>query len=176
MRDHIRMQEGRLGGFVFYSADLGNPSSADAAINALASAEADGANADLIVRAFDDTAEEGVYVTFEVPASASQVTLRLHSRAKTGPVGVKIVKLNWYEREVSDNAAVTAWSAAVQIGSVGIGNTDALFDVQAQTLPLVALGLTPGKEHQIELCRDATDVGDTLVGDWILYRLEMEFG
>tara|TARA_Y100000310_G_scaffold326046_1_gene390412 strand:- start:390 stop:941 length:552 start_codon:yes stop_codon:yes gene_type:complete len=159
----------------FYSADFGNPSSADAAVNALASAEADSVNADITIRAYDDTAEEGVYIDLDVPLGATNIVLGIRSRANAAPAGISVVPINWYSRIIADGAAVGAWSAAVQLTDIAIAAGDADFDVQTQTHLIGTLGLVAGDAYQIEFTRDATDPTSDLIGDWCQHWLSVGF-
>jgi hypothetical protein len=161
--------------YCFYADQLTSPNNADWAINALAPANADSLNNALIVRAFDDTAVEGVGFTIEIPADATGMIIGIRGRAQTAPGAAKQVILNLYARAITDNTAVGAWSGAQAMTAIDIPtNTRFQFDTDvSQTF--AALGITPGSIAQFELVRNGADGNDTLVGDWNLLELMITF-
>jgi hypothetical protein len=157
----------------FYAANFDSPNNANWAVNALAPAQADSLNNALTVRAFDDTAEEGVGFTLRIPAWATNVTFRTTGRAAAAP-GVAASVGPWiYYRNIPDNAAVGAWSAAVALTVLTIP-TNTNFQEDADTRTLTSLSLSPGGLYQFELTRNPGVAGD-LTGDWLLLELSVEF-
>ncbi|RYF18862.1 MAG: hypothetical protein EOO77_10730, partial [Oxalobacteraceae bacterium] len=71
--------------FYFYADQLDNPTSSDWSVNLLAPASNDATNGALVVRAFDDTAEEGVGFMLSIPTGVTTLNLRLKGRAATAP-------------------------------------------------------------------------------------------
>jgi hypothetical protein len=159
----------------FYAEHLDSPNNANWVVNALAPASADSANAALVVRRFDDTAEEGVGFKVETPVGATSIVLAFRARAQTAPTATKQVILRLYTREIPDNAAVTAWSAATQLTAIDIPITNAYFQYDTQTIALSTLGLTAGRVTQFELTRYGGAAADTLVGDWDLLEVKVDF-
>jgi len=158
----------------YFSGDLDTPVNSDWTVSARANASADTNNNGLTVRRFDDTTEEGVSFNIDIPSTATNMKISFKSRAETAPGGAQTVAVNFYEREIPDNAAVTAWSSAVQLTDLDIP-TNEFFQLDTETLTLAALGLTAGSTHQIEITRDTADAGDTLSGDWSLLFIKIEF-
>ncbi len=151
-----------------------NPVNADFAVNALAPAQADSNNAALIVRAFDDLAEEGVAFGLTLPSHSSSVVLRLTSRAATAPVGVDGVVPKLYARTIPDNAPVGAWSAGDAIGEVSIPSNE-FFQYDTFIISFATLGIAPDTYVQFELTRDPAEPADDLVGDWFLLEVGLSF-
>lgn len=164
---------------LFYADQFDNPINSDWVINALAPAIKDPSNNALTVRAFDDSAEEGVGFILSIPSGATQMKLSFKSRAKTAPTGgAKEVALNLYTREIPDNAAVGSWSGENNINSVislPVSSTDFQYDEHTFTLASMANVLTAGRLYQFELTRDHDAASDTLVDDWYLLELIVEF-
>jgi len=165
------------GGFPIYNiyADMvENPNNADWTVNALAPAASDSNNNGLTVRLFDDGTDEGIGFTLRIPTGATNIKFSFVSRAESTPGGAVQVALDVYEREIPDNSAVTAWSAATSLTLLDFP-TNENFQYDDQTISLVTLGLTAGSTHQFELARDTDDGDDDLVGDWALLEIIVEF-
>lgn len=163
-----------LGKYTFIADQFESPNNADWAVNALAALGADSNNGGLPTRTFDDASEEGVGFSCEVPEGATSMTLRIRARAETAPGAPASVALNLYERALPDNAAVTSWSSAIGLTNVAIPANEN-FQEDEETLTLATAGLTAGQMHQFELTRDGGDASDTLIGDWTLHSLVVEF-
>ena len=159
----------------FFADQLDNPNSADWTVNALAPAAADSNNAGLTVRLFDDTTEEGVGFITEIPSGKTNIKLSLRSRAETGPAGAVAAVPKLYNRGIPDDAAVQAWSAGTLLSAISLPITTEFFQYDTQIITLASMGITAGEVTQFELTRVGTDAGDTLVGDWALLELIVEF-
>lgn len=151
-----------------------NPVNADFVVNALAPAEADPLNTALVVRAFDDAVEEGIAFGFTIPSGATNMNIRLISRAAAAPGVVVGVAPILYARTVPNNAPVTAWSAGSAFGPISIP-TNTNFQYDNFTLSLISLGITDGTYVQFELTRDPVDPDDDLLGDWLLLEVGISF-
>ncbi len=160
--------------FQFFADQLENPNNADWVVNALAPASADSNNAGLTVRLFDDTTEEGVGFTIEVPAGATNIVFDFVARAETAPGIANTVGLNIYNRGIPDNAAVQAFSAATQLTDIDIP-TNEFFQEDTQSVTLATLGVTAGETTQFELTRVAPTGGTDLTGDWDLLLCKVSF-
>jgi hypothetical protein len=160
---------------LLYGDQLDNPVTADWAVNALAPAVADSLNSGLTVRRFDDTVEEGVGFIFTViPPQATVMKLTFKSRAQTAPGGPVQAVPRLYRRIIPDDAAVGAWSAGLDLTPIDIpANTN--FQYDDQTLTLASLGLAPGDLVQFEVTRNPASGSDTLVGDWDVVEIGVEF-
>jgi hypothetical protein len=164
-----------FGPLQLYSDQLENPNSADWTVNALAAAEADDNNAGLTVRAFDDTTEEGVGFTLEIPAGVTNMTIRFRGRARTGDVAARTVGLKLYNRGIPDNAAVQAWTAGTALTDIDLPATTEYFQYDEQTISLATLSLTAGEVTQFELTRVNPAGGTELTGDYLLHEIQVEW-
>jgi hypothetical protein len=160
--------------YQFNADQLDSPNNANWAINALAPASADTVNNALVVRRFDDTAEEGVGFIIDIPSGATNITIAPKARAQTAPGGAVQVILRIYTRDVPDNAAVGAWSSATALTAIDIP-TNAYFQYDSQTISFATLSLTAGRVTQFELTRYGASASDTLTGDWDLVELMISF-
>lgn len=165
-----------LESFQFFADQFENPVNTDWIINALAPAVPDSINTNKIVRAFDDTVEEGIGFTIRIPAGAKSMILKPVSRALTGPPASRTVGLKLYQQGDPDNAAQDGWSAAIQLADIDIPTTTDFFQHDSETLLLATIGVVADEITHFELTRDPTPVGGTnLVGDWLLLMLGVEF-
>jgi len=160
--------------FQFFADQLENPVNADWTVNALAPAVADSNNAGLSVRLFDDTTEEGVGFTIEVPANATNIVFDFVARAETAPGIVNTVGLDIYNRGIPDNAAVQAWSSATALADLDIP-TNEFFQEDSESVSLATLGVTAGETTQFELVRTLPGAGTDLTGDWDLLLVKVSF-
>lgn len=159
----------------FYVGQLDYPNNSDWAVNALAAPVADSNNAGLTVARFDDTTEEGVGFEISVPTGKTNIKLSLKSRAETGPGGVVAVVPKFYNRGVPNNLAVESWTSGTLLTALSFPVTTEFFQYDSQTFTLASLGITAGELTQFQLTRVGTDGGDTLVGDWTLIEILVEF-
>ena len=160
--------------FTFQADQFDSPVNANWAVNSLAPAAADSVNAAITVRRFDDTTEEGVGGLVTVPPGAVNVNFIFKWRAQTAPGGAAGVQPTYYTRSIPDNAAVGAWSAAVNFTALAVP-TNANFQYDNQVISLATLGWTVNTLRQFEITRRGTQAGDTLAGDWVLAELILEF-
>ena len=158
----------------YYADQMDFPVNSDWAVNAYAPIAAGSINPALVVRRFDDTAEEGIGFTLELPTAATNIIFYIKSKAQTAPGAARQVILRLYKRDIPDNAAVGSWSAATQLTAIDIP-TNAFFQYDSQTISFASLGLTAGRATQFEITRYGGSGSDTLVGDWNLLLMRVEF-
>ena len=158
--------------YYFLADQFEYPNSSDWAVNSSAPVVSDTTSVGLMVRRLDDSSEEGVGFTLLVPTSATNLTFYFRSKAETAPGSAKKVKIRIYKREISDNAAVGAWSSAYALTDIDIP-TNVYFQLDSQTVSLASLGVTAGNLVQFELTRNGADAGDTLSGDWDLLSVRV---
>jgi len=154
---------------------LDSPNNADWAVNALAPAATDSNNSALVVRLFDQTTEEGVGFTLEIPTGFTNIVVGLRSRAETSAGSNLGVVPKLYVREMPDNAAVESWSAGTDMTTITMGTSNEFFQYDSQTIALSTLGLVAGRVAQFELTRNTGAGGDILVGDWALLEIRVSF-
>jgi Collagen triple helix repeat (20 copies) len=156
------------------AADFDEPNNADWAVAAIAVIGADSVNPMMVTRRFADTAEQGVGFDLPVPAFATQLTFSLVWRAQVAPGGAVGVQPALYRRQIPNNVAIPAWSAALLLTALAVP-TNVLWQYTSQTISLATLGLTAGLSAFFELTRQPAAAGDTLVGEWDLYRVAVTF-
>jgi len=156
----------------FYADQVDSPNNANWAVNANAPASSDSANSALLVRRFDDTAEEGIGFEMFIPAGITTLTLGIKARAQTAPGTAQTVIMRLYNRQIPNNAAITAWSAALQLTTLSVP-ANAFYQYYSQAITLATLGITAGRTVQFELTRQGSNASDTLVGDFDLFELSV---
>jgi hypothetical protein len=110
----------------------------------------------------------------ETPTGTTNIQFSFRSRAQTAPTIAKQVILKLFTREIVDNSVPSAWTAGTVLTGIDITNTaNWLYD--SQTISLATLSLTAGRTTQYEMTRDATHASDTLVGDWDLAMVKMNY-
>jgi hypothetical protein len=160
--------------FSYFANSLDTPNNADFAVNALAPVTTDPTYAALNVRSFSNTVEQGVGFTLSIPLGATQMTFKIRGRATTAPGAVSVVQPRLYFRQLPNNAALGAWSAAQELTNVSIP-TNAFFQYSTQTVSLTTLGLTADRLYQFELTRRVTGVTGTNLGSaFLLAELTVE--
>ena len=158
-----------------YSADeLDSPNNSDWPVNALAPVATDSVSNALKVRRFDDTTDEAVGFLIRVPSGATNMVVKLNSRAQTAPGSSKTVSLKLQTRGIPNNAAVESWASVVEMINFTMP-TNTYFQKDSQSISLSSLGMTAGGLEQVTLYRDGGDAGDTLVGDWTLLSINISF-
>ena len=160
--------------FHFFADQFDNPNNSDWAVNSLAKATKDTNNNAVTVRAFDDTTEEGVGFSIEIPASAENIVIELRSKAETAPATAKQVVHKLYLREFPDNVAEEAWSSGTEMNPIDIP-TNEFLQYDTQIFTLASLELVAGRVVQIELTRNPGSASDTLVDDWNLVAVKVSF-
>lgn len=158
---------------IFVADNFFSPNSSDWAVSPFASLGADNINNALRTRRFDDTNNEGIGFILDVPINATAVTFKITHR-RQGTNAAQNVVLQLYEREIPDNAAITTWSSAINLGTFNLPN-NLNWQRDTVTLSLATLNLIAGSLHQIEIIRNASSATDNLIGDWSLLSLVIEF-
>jgi len=159
------------------SDDFRNPTTADWAVNALAPSIPDPINSGLHVRAFDDTAEEGVGFSVRIPASATALTLQIELRKQTAAAGTII--FNLYTRRINNAGLVSAWSILgnSQLLPIIAGIADANWQYVTMASKLfttyaAATRPTIGETSQFQLTRSTAD---TTTDDVFVERVIVNF-
>jgi hypothetical protein len=149
-----------------------NPVTNDYTVSVIAPAIVDPDIPSMIVRAFDDGIPEGIATVFDVSSDAKSMALELKCRARTAPASSALCKMKFYARELSVDSAIGAWASSSF--DLPFGNNDN-FTVISISNDLSSWNLEAGKQFQIEIARDITDVGDDLVGDMLMFDLTLKF-
>jgi len=157
----------------YYADQLDFPVNSDWAVNARAAAAVDSNNNGIKVRLFDDTTDEGVGFNTRIPAGATGFNIHTVSRAEATPAGAVAVRRQLYARDFPDNAAVGSWNSTALADAAF--TTNELWQYDTDSVALASLSLTAGEEIQFELVRDADHANDTLVSDWALYSIMIEW-
>jgi hypothetical protein len=163
--------------FTNYANSFDTPNNADWTVNAFAPTITDPVNAALNVRSFSNTTETGVGFTCTVPAGATQATFRFRGRAASAIAGAaNVVGLRVYYRAIPSNAAVSAWSGALDLNNLAIPASNVFFQNFAQSATIAAAGLTAGTTYQFELTRKVAPAGGTqLAAAFLLAEVTFEF-
>lgn len=160
--------------FTYFANSLDNPINSDWAINALAPVVTDPLNASLKVRQFSNSVEQGVGFMVTIPQGATQVTVKMRGRAQTAPGASSVVQPRLYTRAIPNNAAVSAWSAAIDLPNIAIP-TNTNFQYYSTTFALGG-GFIGGNTYNIELTRKVSGLtGTNLASNFLLVSLELEF-
>ncbi|MFX1590482.1 MAG: hypothetical protein ACFFC1_20300, partial [Promethearchaeota archaeon] len=160
--------------FQFDAKDFNTILNSDWAVNAFAPLNLDDLNNALLVRAFDDTDEEGIGFKLEVPTGATNIVFDIKSRAATAPGSSKGVVPVIYFREIIPGSAMPSWSSGYDLTAITIP-TNAYYLNTNQSIALSTLSITAGRIVLFELTRDPTDGSDDLSGDWLVNHLKVSF-
>jgi hypothetical protein len=161
--------------YSYFANSLDTPNNADFAVNALAPVTTDPSFNSLNVRSFSNVVEQGVGFTCSIPAGATTATFKFRGRASTAPGASSVVQPRLYVRQLPNNAAVGAWSAANELANIAIP-TNAFFQYATQTVLLSTLGITADRLYQFELTRRIAGVtGTNLPSAFLLAEVTVEF-
>jgi len=160
--------------YVFYSDQLDTPNNANWKVNLSTTTTVDPANAALTIRRFDDTAEQGIGFTARVPINSVNVRIATVGRAITSPAIPKEVILKVYNRIIRNNLPVAAWSSGTELQPISIP-ANATFQYNSEIIAISTLGFNAGRTAQFELTRVGSSINDTLVGDYALLELIIDF-
>lgn len=163
--------------FTFAPNSLDTPNNADWVINAFAPVITDPVNASLNVRSFSNTIETGVGFTLAIPSGATIVTFRYRGRAAAIVAGAtNVVGMRVYFRSIPNNAAVGAWSAALDLNNLAIPASNIFTQYFVQSMTLATAGLTAGQSYQFELTRKVAPASGTqLAAAFLLGEVTFEF-
>lgn len=157
--------------YVLLPSDFDLPNSADWAVNAAASVQADSVNTAEEVLQFTEAAEMGAGRAIWVPPEASYATIRATHRPETSPGGSpSSVQVSWYNRPFGGS-----WTSAYDLTPWTLAaSSTALQTAAPETLPLAALGLTAGAFNRFEITRQPSDTDDPFGGVWNLRSFILE--
>jgi hypothetical protein len=165
-----------LGRFTFLANSLDTPNNADWAVNAFAPVVTDSVNAALNLRQYSNTIEQGVGTLLPIPTGSTSMTIRIKGKAGAAPVAASVVQFSLYLRNLPNNAAIGAWSAATQLNNITVPITTQYFQYFTQTITLATLGATAGNLYQFELTRRVAGVtGTNLAANFLLAETTFEF-
>jgi len=151
-----------------YSAsDFQNPNTSDWSINALAPAVADPNNSALVVRAFDDTVEEGIGWSVFIPTGYSSMTITSVTRSAATPAGNVFAANTLHYRKIPNNDVIPVWTQYELFNSSFSVAQAQRYQYNTQTITFSTFSpvIVANTMYQFELTRNATIGGDTLIGD-----------
>lgn len=158
----------------YYADQFETPNSSDWSVNNLAPAMNDTTNAAIVIRAFDDTAEEGVGFTQGIPLNATNIVIRVRGRsAVAANSGGVVLRLHIRTLVYQTPAAISAWSITTLPTMTVPAN--AFFQSYSNTFTFASLGISPQSVVQFELTRQGSNSADTLTGDFNLLELAVAF-
>lgn len=161
--------------YQFFGDQLDFPNSADWAVNSSAAIAKDSNNAGITVRKFDDTTQEGVGLAIKIPEGYTNIKVILVSRAETAAASNLNVVPRLYFREYPNDSAVESWDSGTDMTTISMGVSNEYWQYDEQLFSLSSLNLVAGRVAHIELTRNAPSGSDTLVGDWALMMVGLEF-
>lgn len=147
----------------FFADKLSIPVTADWAISVPGPLAENAANSGLHDILMDDTTEQATGFEDTVPDGMGFLTVKTIVKPANSPGGASVVKLLFREREITDNAAVTAWGSPIALTDVDMPITEIYYQLDTIKKSLGDWGLAAGKTFQIAVSRTST--GDTLTGD-----------
>ena len=156
--------------YLFNACSFQTTATADWQTNDFASLTLDSNNSAIQVRRFDDTTNEGVGFLIHIPDGATNISFKFVSRAETAPGSTQTVSTFIGDREIPDNGAIPAWNTT-HLVDLSIPNNE-LWQYDSESFLLTTLGINAGSYYQFQLVRDGAG---TLVGDWTLLSLKVEF-
>lgn len=158
----------------FVSSDLLNPNNSDWTVNALAPSIADPTNNAVVVRAFDDTTEEGVGQFIETPSSTTRLLFTVYFRMNTATSGNIILKI--YARKVTRNGTIGSWTSYTT-SAIAVPGTAGYWQRSAHQIDFTSFGtaLVADELYQVEITRDAGNASDTATGDLYVGFIKMTF-
>jgi hypothetical protein len=168
--DIMSASSGTVKSYTFYANSLDSPNTADFAVNALAPVISDPANTAINVRSFSNTVEQGVGLMCPVPSGSQTITFKIRGKPTTAPGTATTVTHKVYSRQVPNNAAMGAWSAATTFTALTVP-TNAFYQLYTQSYSLAALGLVVGNTYHFELTRA---IGG-LANAWLVVEVVVEF-
>lgn len=97
-------------------------------------------------------------------------------RAQTTPGGTVGIQPSLRARQISNNAAISAWAETDMTPLSATVAQATNWQVSTQTINLASFStaLVAGRKTFLELTRQPADADDTLVGDWVLNTLIIE--
>lgn len=170
---------GAMGGnnnLVFYPSMVDTPTTnGDWVISAGAPAISDPTYKALVVRAFDDTTEEGIGFNYTIPPTATTVTFSFKCRASSAQSAAnKAALISLYYRSLTNNSAPSTWSSRQAITTLSFGISPTVYYATI-AMSLASLSIVPGTFYQFELTRNASAITDTLIGDLLIYEIGVNF-
>lgn len=168
--DIVSASSGTVKTYTFYANSLDSPTTSDFVVNALAPVISDPTNTAMNVRSFSNTIEQGVGLMIPVPLGSTTISFKIRGRPTTAPASATTVTHKIYSRQVPNNAAIGAWSAATTFSSLAIP-TNAFYQSYTQSFPLATLGLAVNNTYHLELTRA---IGG-LTNPWLVVEIVIEF-
>lgn len=161
--------------YSYFASSLDSPSNADFAVNSLAPTTTDSTYNSMTVRTFSNTVEQGVAFMCSVPPGCTQATFKFRGRAAVAQGAASVVQPRLYLRQIPNNSAVGAWSAANELANIAIP-ANANFQYATQSVTFATLGMTADRLYQFELTRRVTGVvGTNLATTFNLAEVTVEF-
>lgn len=171
-----RVTGGVLSSRSILASQLDNPSTAgNWPVTNLCPAYLDPNHTTLTVRGFDDARSEGVGFTETVPTNATSLKLSLVGHARTAPGAAVAAVFQIYVKRYPLGVAPSAWSSAINLTNVSIASGITVFAQTDTTLTLATLGVSVGDLFQVEIVRVGANASDTLVGDYLVSTVKLEW-
>lgn len=127
-------------------------------------------------RRFDDTTEEGAGALLHIPEWTREIRFEILSEAAEPPnstLGAGVTPRLYFREDpfLPD----TKWTPGLDMEFLHCGMGDSIFKEGNQTFTLAELGISKPGEFMMELTRNVLSRHNTLVGDWCLSGLAVEY-
>lgn len=171
-----RVTGGTLGAATYYATRFDSPMTTGSwPVKAQAAAYLDPAHPSMTIRGFDDTTPEGVGITADVPAGAVSCNITLVGRARTSPGSAQAALWNAYFHSYPVGSLAPDWGSAIALNPINVASGNIFLYSVTTNVTVAAMGLTAGAPYQMEITRNANAGGDTLVGDFLLFYVRLDW-
>jgi len=120
------------------------------------------------IHCFDDIVEEGIGFTLPIPEYVNNMIINITHKGRSFARNSK-VQIGLYKHEISCDS----WSNRIDLINLDVISNNYRKDTVTKTLK--SLDLTAGSICQFELTRNPKNVNDTLIGDWCLLSIKVDF-
>lgn len=147
-------------------------------LNVLAPLDADPDNDAIKVRSHNNTVDEGWGYTIAVPATATNMTIKIRSRpsATTGVSVTDVVPLIYFREEPDGGSGIGAWAQGLSASAMDSISFPALADHYvyfSQTETLAAWGVTADSDWRFQIFNDSS--ASSIVLFWLVRYVEVSF-
>lgn len=157
-------------GSSFFADGFQTPVTTDWQVNAFAPITVDPNNLAMLVRAFDDSTDEGVGFPLFIPAGVTSINVTYKGRPSAS--SSSSVNFRVAGRLVPNNASMPAWNANMYTQTLTM-NGNANYATWTGSFTLASASITAGETYLFELFRRGG--ADGLTGDFFLYEYTWEF-
>lgn len=171
-----RVTSGTLSFTTFYATRFDSPLTTGSwPVKAQAAAYLDPSHPSMTVRGFDDTTPEGVGISADVPPGAVSCNITLVGRSRSAPTANQAALWNVYYHSYPIGVLAPDWGAAIALNPINVAQGNNFLYSVTTNVTVAQMGLTSGSPYQMEVVRNANAAGDTLVGDFCLFYVKLDW-